>query len=114
MNIQRFTAPTTREALIKVRQALGDDAVILANRDTPDGVEILASLEQALDDSLQAFANQQTTVSPAVIAEQAPPVVVMPEPSEPLQQYTPPVAVATTPELSPAMQPTRWLRLKTQ
>jgi flagellar biosynthesis protein FlhF len=42
MNVKKFTAPTSREALRKVREALGPDAVILSNRPTDGEVEILA------------------------------------------------------------------------
>jgi len=39
MNIQRFSAPTSREALAKARLAFGDGTLILSNRSTPSGVE---------------------------------------------------------------------------
>ena len=42
MNIQRFTAPTAREALAKARLAFGDGTLILSNRQTPQGVEVMA------------------------------------------------------------------------
>ena len=42
MNVKKFTAPTSREALRKVREALGPDAVILSNRPVDGIVEILA------------------------------------------------------------------------
>jgi len=42
MNVKKFTAPTSREALRKVREALGPDAVILSNRQSDGMVEILA------------------------------------------------------------------------
>jgi flagellar biosynthesis protein FlhF len=42
MNVRKFTAATSREALRKVREALGPDAVILSNRPTDGVVEILA------------------------------------------------------------------------
>jgi flagellar biosynthesis protein FlhF len=42
MNVKKFTAPTSREALRKVRESLGPDAVILSNRQCDGGVEILA------------------------------------------------------------------------
>ncbi|MBF1800843.1 flagellar biosynthesis protein FlhF [Alloalcanivorax profundimaris] len=45
MSVQRFTGANNREAMGRVRAALGDDALILANRSTPDGVEILAVAE---------------------------------------------------------------------
>ncbi len=42
MNVKKFVAATSRDALRKVREALGADAVILSNRATEQGVEILA------------------------------------------------------------------------
>ena len=42
MNVKKFTAATSREALRKVRDALGPDAVILSNRPLDGVVEILA------------------------------------------------------------------------
>ena len=48
MNIQRFLAPTAREALAKARAAFGDDTLILSNRQVPDGVEVMAATEAAL------------------------------------------------------------------
>ena len=42
MNVKKVTAPTSREALRKVREALGPDAVILSNRPLDGVVEILA------------------------------------------------------------------------
>ena len=42
MNVKKFTAPSSREALRKVREALGADAVILSNRTVNCEIEILA------------------------------------------------------------------------
>ncbi|NVM75411.1 flagellar biosynthesis protein FlhF [Duganella sp. SG902] len=42
MNVKKFTASTSREALRKVRESLGPDAVILSNRQADGVVEILA------------------------------------------------------------------------
>ncbi|BEV15180.1 flagellar biosynthesis protein FlhF [Herbaspirillum sp. DW155] len=42
MNVKKFIANSSREAWRQVREALGPDAVILSNRNIPDGVEILA------------------------------------------------------------------------
>ncbi|MDD5297283.1 MAG: flagellar biosynthesis protein FlhF [Rhodocyclaceae bacterium] len=42
MNVQRFFAPTARDALRRVKEALGADAIVLANRSVDGGVEILA------------------------------------------------------------------------
>lgn len=48
MNIQRFTAPTSREAMAKARNAFGDTAVILSTRSTEDGFEVMAAAEESL------------------------------------------------------------------
>lgn len=48
MNIQRFTASTSREALAKARLAFGDETLILSNRSTASGVEVLATAENTL------------------------------------------------------------------
>ncbi len=42
MNVRKFTASSSREALRKVRDAIGPDAVILSNRSVDGGTEILA------------------------------------------------------------------------
>jgi flagellar biosynthesis protein FlhF len=42
MNVKKFVAASSRDAWRHVREALGDDAVILSNRTTDEGVEILA------------------------------------------------------------------------
>ncbi|MFP8779451.1 flagellar biosynthesis protein FlhF [Hydrogenophaga sp. RWCD_12] len=48
MNIQRFTASTSREAMAKARNAFGDSAVILSSRATDDGFEVMAAAEESL------------------------------------------------------------------
>lgn len=50
MNIQRFHAPTSREALAKARMAFGEGTLILSNRPTANGVEVLATAEDALNE----------------------------------------------------------------
>jgi flagellar biosynthesis protein FlhF len=49
MNIQRFTAPTAREALAKARMAFGEGTLILSNRPTASGVEVVATGEETLE-----------------------------------------------------------------
>lgn len=48
MNIQRFTASTSREALAKARMAFGEGTLILSNRPTENGVEVVATAEDSL------------------------------------------------------------------
>ena len=42
MNMKRFAAPTTREAMALVRAAFGNDAVVLSTKPCPAGIEVLA------------------------------------------------------------------------
>ena len=48
MNVKRFTARTSRDALSLVRQALGDDAVVLSTKPSVDGVEVLAMAPEGM------------------------------------------------------------------
>ncbi|MGM0692385.1 MAG: flagellar biosynthesis protein FlhF [Pseudomonadota bacterium] len=48
MSVIRFTGNTSRDAMRQVRESLGDDALILANRRTEQGVEILAMADEAM------------------------------------------------------------------
>ncbi|MGF1644283.1 MAG: flagellar biosynthesis protein FlhF [Thiotrichales bacterium] len=47
MKIRRFFAADTRKALLLVRRELGSEAIIMSNRPTADGVEIIAALDEA-------------------------------------------------------------------
>lgn len=49
MNIRRFFGKNAREALAQVKQALGEDAIIVANRSVNGGTEIMAMLESDID-----------------------------------------------------------------
>jgi len=45
MKLKRFNAPDIRQAISKVREELGSDAVILSNKKTQTGVEIIAAVD---------------------------------------------------------------------
>lgn len=49
MSIKRFQAATAREAMAKARLAFGDSTVILSNRSNAQGVEVLATSEELLN-----------------------------------------------------------------
>lgn len=49
MSLKKFVAPNAREALKAVRLEFGDDAVVLANKRVPGGVEITAMAGDAID-----------------------------------------------------------------
>jgi len=46
MRLSRFVGATSREVMRQVREALGPDALIVSNRSVPDGVEVLATLDE--------------------------------------------------------------------
>ncbi|MCP5297455.1 MAG: flagellar biosynthesis protein FlhF [Zoogloeaceae bacterium] len=54
MNIKRYFAPTAREALRRVKEELGADAIVLSNRSVDDGVEITAVLASEIPDEFMA------------------------------------------------------------
>lgn len=90
MNIQRFTGATSREALAKARMAFGDGTIILSNRPTPLGVEVMATTE----DSIDGIGKAESPAEPPVLRTQARPAQpgagsaggTRPAPSEARQQ----------------------------
>jgi flagellar biosynthesis protein FlhF len=66
MNVRRFTARTSRDALVLVRQVLGDDAVVLSTKPSIDGVEVLAMGAEGMQQiDRMASAAPQAAVAPA-------------------------------------------------
>ena len=61
MRIRRFTASEMRDAIRSVRDELGPDAVILSNRKSADGVEVVA----AIDYSEEWVEDSNPTLPPA-------------------------------------------------
>jgi len=79
MNVKRFFAPSTREALQTLKAELGADAIVLSNRAVAGGVEIMALPPEAID----TLHTLRTTPSP-----KAPPRAT---PSKPeIRPFTPP------------------------
>ncbi|VWX60256.1 Flagellar biosynthesis protein FlhF [Burkholderiales bacterium 8X] len=68
MNIQRFHAPTAREALALARATFGDDTLILSNRQLGDGVEVVAACEAELAALDVAGALQTAPTQPGGVA----------------------------------------------
>lgn len=64
MNVRKFVAATSREALQLVKQALGADALILSNRAVPSGVEIAALPPQDMPPSTRAPAPREQAERP--------------------------------------------------
>ncbi|MEK8032579.1 flagellar biosynthesis protein FlhF [Ideonella sp. DXS29W] len=73
MNVKRFTARTSREAFALVRQAFGEDAVVLSTKPSPEGVEVLAMAPDSMD-QIEKVADTAPTVSaPRAAGRQAAP-----------------------------------------
>ena len=68
MTVKRFFGENAREALRKVKAALGPEAVVISNKPVPGGVEIMAMSS----DSLDALSNQPGESAPARAAASAP------------------------------------------
>jgi flagellar biosynthesis protein FlhF len=82
MTVQRFVAPTARDALRRVKEELGPDAIVVANKAVPGGVEITAMSSESLD-ALSAR-------SPA--RPPAPPVAQPPaRPAAPVDRFAAPI-----------------------
>jgi flagellar biosynthesis protein FlhF len=64
MNVKRFTARTSRDALVLVRQALGEDAVVLSTKPCVDGVEVLAMAPEGMK-QIERMSAQQHAAAPA-------------------------------------------------
>jgi flagellar biosynthesis protein FlhF len=92
MNIRRFAAATSREAIRKVRDALGPDAVIVANRSVDDGVELMALASE----DIASIALPAVNAGPAPTGSPA----NTPCPSSPIRAAD--IAVSMSPHPEPA------------
>ena len=88
MNVKRFTARSSREALAMVRQALGEDAIVLSTKPSGDGVEVLAmapesmqQIERMATDGAPAAAPVMSSGAPAAQARTTAPAAARQRPS---------------------------------
>ena len=68
MNVKRFTARTSREAMALVRQAFGDDAVVLSNKPCAEGVEVLAMAPEGMSQIERVAAQAPRVAAPSRVA----------------------------------------------
>jgi flagellar biosynthesis protein FlhF len=87
MKIVRHTAPDMRQALRSVREQLGDEAVILSSRRTPQGVEVTAAVDfDAGSLEAPAVVAPAPMAAPAMTAPAAEPAALLPlQPDIPAQ-----------------------------
>ncbi|GAB6068066.1 flagellar biosynthesis protein FlhF [Methylothermus subterraneus] len=83
MKIKRFLAPDIRQALQQVKEVLGADAVILSNRKTEQGVEIIATCDFDLE-TVAAAKPTPRAPTPATSSKPAP----MPRPAFSARSYS--------------------------
>jgi len=105
MNIQRFTGATSREALAKARMAFGDGTLILSNRQTALGVEVMATTEDSvgtLDTRSRGAASPTTPqaaaqrpAAPELRVEAPPAPRALPASHQQVQQDTTQLAMST-------------------
>jgi flagellar biosynthesis protein FlhF len=101
MNVKRFTARTSREALNLVRQAFGADAVVLSTRPSEGGgVEVLAMAPEGMSQIEQAAAS-----APMVRAAAPSSMTRTPEPA--------PVRTAATPAVNDVQRDVEQLAMST-
>ena len=119
MNVRKFIAATAREALHKVKELLGPDAIILSNRAIPGGVEIMAVAASEMDliitaptkessppddytvrlSSAASSAPARARVAPSAPAAQAAPRMAPPNRSASLPPNLPPLAPRPAPQI---------------
>jgi flagellar biosynthesis protein FlhF len=68
MNVRRFTARSSRDALVLVREALGDDAVVLSTQPCAEGVEVLAMSPASIEQIQRYSAGQGASAEPAKVS----------------------------------------------
>ncbi|HSV51900.1 MAG TPA: flagellar biosynthesis protein FlhF [Burkholderiaceae bacterium] len=100
MNIKRFHAATSREALAKARMTFGEGTLILSNRPTATGVEVVATAEDMLS-SIVPTEEPQAPMSLKGPAPKPTPAAPSPAPTSapasktPVEQDTEQLAMST-------------------
>jgi len=105
MNIQRFTGATSREALAKARMAFGEGTLILSNRQTGVGVEVMATTEDSVGalDTRPTHPTLPTRPQPSaperaaapMVTEKVAPARALPASHQQVQQDTQQLAMST-------------------
>jgi flagellar biosynthesis protein FlhF len=111
MNVKRFFGRNSREAMQKVRQTFGDNAVILSTKPSSDGVEIVAMPSESID----ALDRHDAPAAPAASAPQAaskPPLRSMLAPAAPKAPPAP-APIAPEPSATPVQDDVGTLAMST-
>jgi flagellar biosynthesis protein FlhF len=112
MNLKRFTARTSRDALAMVKATFGDDAIVMSTKPCAEGVEVLAMAPESLH-QLERLGSQATRVMQEQPPKPAPrsffqravgAVAPAPIASAPTPTPTPAPALATRRAAAPAVR----------
>jgi flagellar biosynthesis protein FlhF len=102
MNVKRFFGRNSREAMQKVRQTFGDNAVILSTKPSSDGVEVVAMPSESIDalerhESPAAAPTPQPAPPRSLVAPAAPRAAAAPPepPATPVQDDVGTLAMST-------------------
>jgi flagellar biosynthesis protein FlhF len=101
MKVMRFVGRTSRDAMRKLRDTLGPDALVLANRPCAEGVELLAAAPGELGGLTAAAAGPATVRAPAVASarrefvEADEPAARAGPPARPPEGEAPPAGMST-------------------
>lgn len=115
MSVRRFVGANSRDAMRQVRAALGEDALILSNRTTAEGVEILAMADdehQRLVPEASAPAQPAAAVRPPPAPPSVRPAAASSAPAQPAPRpaVAPPAASAPAPGSFAARQAAAYQR----
>ncbi len=86
MMVKKYTGKTTREALRKMRDDLGSDAMILSSRQTPQGIEMVAMAQAEVNELVDAgggFTSAQPDVMPRKLVQVEAAVATRPRSAKP-------------------------------
>ncbi len=98
MNIQRFFASTSREAMDKARQVFGEDAVILSSKSTDGGFEVMATSEESLANVMPGGLPKPSPMPKADLTERSAlerPTFAQPQPNSSVEEDTEAMAMST-------------------
>jgi flagellar biosynthesis protein FlhF len=115
MNLKRFTARTSRDALAMVKATFGDDAIVMSTKPCAEGVEVLAMAPESLH-QLERLGSQATRV---VREEPAKPAArsffqravgaVAPSHAAPANEFTPPAPAVVARSAQATRQEPAWM-----
>lgn len=104
MNVRKFIAATARDALHKVKELLGPDAIILSNRAIPGGVEIMAVAAADMEKMVPTPARENPRLQDDYTVRLSPQTSSMPPhanlmPPAQRSQHLPPLAPRPAPQV---------------